>query len=360
MRRTHAAATAAALLAVSTGAHAGQQEGRISSTTSAGGGITACAGHQGWPGDSHGATDRLHRHPCRSWSRGRCRCSGIGARNDRNRSAESRESRAAGACGLPVGRQRVRPRRGDWRAEVSLRAENRIRDPGRESADRAGRHPVRPGGGEPARHLADGRLRISCGSRRDAAARLPKGMSARAPARRSARWAAAAPMKGGLGTASIAVPAGAETLIVGAIVAVNAVGDVIDPRNGSVVAGVRTPDGKGLADARRLLREGGGCADTGRTEHDDRGHCHQRASHEGSGHEGRADGARRACASDLSRPYDGGWRRDLRARHGSDRERRGVPGRRARSGRDGRGHRARRAAGHEHSWISRGEGYPTV
>ena len=63
-------------------------------------------------------------------------------------------------------------------------------------------------------------------------------------------------MKGGLGTASIAVPAGADTLVVGAIVAVNAVGDVIDPRSGNVVAGVRTPDGKGLADVRRLLRTG--------------------------------------------------------------------------------------------------------
>jgi L-aminopeptidase/D-esterase-like protein len=63
-------------------------------------------------------------------------------------------------------------------------------------------------------------------------------------------------MKGGLGTASISVPAGADTLIVGAIVAVNAVGDVIDPRSGAVIAGVRTSDGKGLADARRLLRTG--------------------------------------------------------------------------------------------------------
>ena len=63
-------------------------------------------------------------------------------------------------------------------------------------------------------------------------------------------------MKGGLGTASITVPAGSEILIVGAIVAVNAVGDIIDPRNGTVVAGVRTPDGKSLADARTLLRRG--------------------------------------------------------------------------------------------------------
>ena len=66
------------------------------------------------------------------------------------------------------------------------------------------------------------------------------------------------PMKGGLGTASISVPAGAGTLIVGAIVAVNAVGDVIDPHNGSVVAGVRTADGKALADSRRILRSGAG------------------------------------------------------------------------------------------------------
>jgi L-aminopeptidase/D-esterase-like protein len=60
-------------------------------------------------------------------------------------------------------------------------------------------------------------------------------------------------MKGGLGTSSIRMPDG---LVVAAIVAVNAVGDVIDPRSGAVVAGVRTPDGKGLADARKLLREG--------------------------------------------------------------------------------------------------------
>ena len=36
----------------------------------------------------------------------------------------------------------------------------------------------------------------------------------------------------------------------------NAAGDIIDPATGQVVAGVRTADGKGLADARKLLREG--------------------------------------------------------------------------------------------------------
>ena len=60
-------------------------------------------------------------------------------------------------------------------------------------------------------------------------------------------------MKGGLGSASIALPDG---LVVAALVAVNAVGDVIDPATGNVVAGVRTDDGKGLADARTLLRSG--------------------------------------------------------------------------------------------------------
>ena len=38
--------------------------------------------------------------------------------------------------------------------------------------------------------------------------------------------------------------------------AVNAVGDVIDPATGQVVAGVRSADGTSLADARRLLRDG--------------------------------------------------------------------------------------------------------
>jgi L-aminopeptidase/D-esterase-like protein len=37
---------------------------------------------------------------------------------------------------------------------------------------------------------------------------------------------------------------------------VNAAGDVIDPTTGRVVAGVRTADGDGLADARVMLRSG--------------------------------------------------------------------------------------------------------
>jgi L-aminopeptidase/D-esterase-like protein len=60
-------------------------------------------------------------------------------------------------------------------------------------------------------------------------------------------------MKAGLGSAALRMPDG---LVVGAIVAVNAVGDVIDPATGRVLAGVRTENGSGLADARTLLRSG--------------------------------------------------------------------------------------------------------
>jgi L-aminopeptidase/D-esterase-like protein len=61
------------------------------------------------------------------------------------------------------------------------------------------------------------------------------------------------PMKAGIGSAAIKLPNG---LVVAAIVAVNAVGDIIDPATGQVIAGVRGADGK-LADARKLLRQGG-------------------------------------------------------------------------------------------------------
>lgn len=60
-------------------------------------------------------------------------------------------------------------------------------------------------------------------------------------------------MKAGVGTAAIVMDDG---LTVAALVAVNAVGDIIDPETGQIVAGVRNPDGSGLADVRRLLRSG--------------------------------------------------------------------------------------------------------
>jgi L-aminopeptidase/D-esterase-like protein len=61
-------------------------------------------------------------------------------------------------------------------------------------------------------------------------------------------------MKSGLGTASIHV--GDTGVIVGAIVAVNAVGDVSDPSTAKIIAGAREPDGSGFLDSMRQIREG--------------------------------------------------------------------------------------------------------
>ena len=58
-------------------------------------------------------------------------------------------------------------------------------------------------------------------------------------------------MKAGIGSADVQLRDG---IIVAAIVAVNAVGDVVDPATGKVIAGMRTEDGKGLTDVRTLLR----------------------------------------------------------------------------------------------------------
>ena len=60
-------------------------------------------------------------------------------------------------------------------------------------------------------------------------------------------------MKGGIGTASITLPSG---LTVAALVALNAAGDIVDPSNGKIVAGVRGPDGRSFVDARTILRTG--------------------------------------------------------------------------------------------------------
>ncbi len=66
-------------------------------------------------------------------------------------------------------------------------------------------------------------------------------------------------VKGGLGSASETLPDGH---IVGALVAVNALGDVYDPQTGRIVAGARNPIGQGwLADARAATSPATGDAD---------------------------------------------------------------------------------------------------
>jgi L-aminopeptidase/D-esterase-like protein len=60
-------------------------------------------------------------------------------------------------------------------------------------------------------------------------------------------------MKGGIGSTALVTTDG---LIVGAIIAVNAVGSVVDPRTGKPIAGVRTADGLGLEDPFAIVRRG--------------------------------------------------------------------------------------------------------
>ncbi|MGN1056618.1 MAG: P1 family peptidase [Comamonas sp.] len=59
-------------------------------------------------------------------------------------------------------------------------------------------------------------------------------------------------MKGGIGTASVTV----EGITVGALVACNALGDVLHPLTGETLAGARTPDGQHLLHAREALLRG--------------------------------------------------------------------------------------------------------
>lgn len=61
-------------------------------------------------------------------------------------------------------------------------------------------------------------------------------------------------MKSGLGTASVKV--GDTGIVVGALVAVNAVGDVINPHSGKIVAGARAADGKGYRDSMEAIMKG--------------------------------------------------------------------------------------------------------
>src|SRR5512144_2023121 len=60
-------------------------------------------------------------------------------------------------------------------------------------------------------------------------------------------------MKGGIGTASVRLPGGA---VVAALVAVNALGDVLDPATGRVVAGMRSREGRGLGGTMDALLAG--------------------------------------------------------------------------------------------------------
>ncbi len=67
-------------------------------------------------------------------------------------------------------------------------------------------------------------------------------------------------MKGGLGTSSIRIRGQegrqSDDLVVGALAAVNAAGDVYDPAAGKLIAGARTPDGKQLLGSMAAILRG--------------------------------------------------------------------------------------------------------
>ena len=67
-------------------------------------------------------------------------------------------------------------------------------------------------------------------------------------------------MKGGLGSASLRLPGG---IVVGALAAVNSLGDVVDPETGELLAGALTEDGKSLANTSSLIRSGLGFGGAG-------------------------------------------------------------------------------------------------
>ena len=57
-------------------------------------------------------------------------------------------------------------------------------------------------------------------------------------------------MKGGIGSASLTL----GDVVIGALAVVNAAGDILDPRTGSILAGARRPDGS-FADSAAVMRE---------------------------------------------------------------------------------------------------------
>jgi L-aminopeptidase/D-esterase-like protein len=85
------------------------------------------------------------------------------------------------------------------------------------------------------------------------------GAGAGATVGRMLRRHTAGGMKGGVGTASLR----AGDIVVGALAVVNAAGDVIDWRNGRIVAGARHPDRKGFADIVEVIKRTIGTAGGG-------------------------------------------------------------------------------------------------
>jgi L-aminopeptidase/D-esterase-like protein len=59
---------------------------------------------------------------------------------------------------------------------------------------------------------------------------------------------------GGIATASLKLATG---VTVGVLVVVNAFGDIVDPASGKILAGARTPDGRGFLNTQRMIEQSG-------------------------------------------------------------------------------------------------------
>ena len=126
--------------------------------------------------------------------------------------------------------------------------------------------------------------------------------------------------KSGIGTAS----ADAGSAALGAIVVVNAGGDVVDPAGGGIVAGTRAPTARATPTPSRSSA----AASTRRRrceQTDARRRRDRRAAHRRAGQPPRLRRPRRPRPDDPARPHDARRRHDLRARDRRARRRAALP-----------------------------------
>ena len=265
----------------------------------------------------------------------------------RDRSARPGQHGRQGQRDRALGRQRLRPRRGDRRGALARGARHRL---GRAASPRC--RSCRPPSCSTCRSAATRR----CGRPPTAATRPPpRRPTAPSPRARRRRRRGHRRQDGRTrpldeGAASAAPPSPCPTASSSPrIVAVNAVGDIIDPDTGKVVAGARTRTAR-FADARVLLRARSAVrgAAARRREHDHRHRGHQRDADQGAGAPDGADGARRLRARDL--PVAHAWPTATRSSRSPPARGPGEANvdasRRAGRGRDGGRDRARGDAGH--------------
>ena len=126
-------------------------------------------------------------------------------------------------------------------------------------------------------------------------------------------------MKSGVGTASMDIGGG---VILGALVAVNAFGDVVDPQTGEIIAGLRSGKVGPLRIGRKdyfadtlTMMKGHNWARHSRfgipREHGHRGGCDQCKIEQSAGDKGRANGAGWRGTYNQTGSYNAGWRCDL-------------------------------------------------